>query len=190
MISEKIIVLMLRNEIISDEDKEIYLYGLHQGFVLLGNLLTMLLIGYLFDSIWEVLIFCISYIPLRSYAGGYHARTGFRCYVFSVAMILVFIYFTNFTFWNGVSLAGTTLISALIITLLAPVEDKNKPLDKNEKQIYRTITYMILCIIMGLNLFVWILKYDQISISLTISIAISAVMLLLGKVKNKIETTD
>lgn len=190
MISEKLIGFMLRNEIISYDDQEIYLYGLQQGLIILGNLLTVVIIAYYFNSVFECVIFLISYIPLRSYAGGYHTKNSLSCYMFSIIMIFIFIFSTKFFFWNGLGLAGITLVSALIITLLAPVEDFNKRLNKYERHIYRIITYIILWVLMGMNLFFWILEYEKVSVSLTLSIAISACMLAGGKVKNQKEIAD
>ena len=78
-VCEKATDLMVRNEIISSEDREIYVYGLKQGLILLINILTTLLIGFAFNKTTETIVFLASYIPLRVYAGGYHARTQMGC---------------------------------------------------------------------------------------------------------------
>lgn len=187
VISEKIVILMVQNEIIPVEDKELYVYGFHQGFILFANILTAIFMGFIFNRENEIIIFLAAYIPLRSNAGGYHAKTSFRCYVFSIIMIAVVISIIGLPFWNAFNVIAITTISAEIIMLFAPVEDLNKLLDQNEKQIYKKRTHIILSFLIGLAVFLWIVEQKQISISIIIAIAVLAFMLVLGRLKNKKE---
>jgi accessory gene regulator B len=65
---------MAQSEIISVEDNELYEYGLHQSFILLANIFTTILVGWIFNMMIESIIFLLAFVPLRSYAGGYHAK--------------------------------------------------------------------------------------------------------------------
>ena len=38
----------------------------------------------------------VTYIPIRVYAGGYHARINLRCYIFSVLMLIGVSYTLKF----------------------------------------------------------------------------------------------
>jgi len=187
MISEKIVALMVQNVIISDDDKELYVYGFHQGFILLANILTAILMGFLFNRMTEIIIFLAAYIPLRSNAGGYHAKTSFRCYVFSIAMIVVVIIVIGLHFWNALSVIAITTISTGVIMLYAPMEDTNKPLDQNEKRIYKKRTHIILSFMIGLAVLFWFVEQKQISMSITLAIDVLAFMLILGKFKNQMK---
>jgi len=184
MISEKIVALMVQNVIISADDKELYVYGFHQGFILLVNILTAILIGFLFNRETEIIIFFAAYIPLRSNAGGYHAKTSFRCYIFSTVMIVVVILVIGLHFWNALNVIAITTISTGVIMLFAPVEDINKPLDQNEKQIYKKRSHIILSFLIGLVVLFWLVEQKQISMSITLAIDVLAFMLVLGKLKN------
>ncbi|MGB4438355.1 MAG: accessory gene regulator B family protein [Sedimentibacter sp.] len=186
MISEKIVILMVQNLIIAAEDKELYVYGFHQGFILLANILTAILIGFLFNRETEIIIFLAAYIPLRSNAGGYHAKTSFGCYIFSIIMIVVVVSVIGLLFWNAFNLIAITTISAGIIMLFAPMEDINKPLDQNEKQIYKKRTYIILSFLIGLAVLFWLVEQKQISMSITLAIDVLAFMLVLGKLRNQV----
>ena len=187
MISEKIVVLMVQNVIISADDKELYVYGFHQGFILLANILTAILIGFLFNRETEIIIFLAAYIPLRSNAGGYHAKTSFRCYVFSIVMIVVVILVIGLHFWNALNVIAITTISTGIIMLFAPMEDINKPLDQNEKQIYKKRSHIILSFLIGLAVLFWLVEQKQISTSITLAIDVLAFMLVLGNSKNQMK---
>ena len=69
---------------ISEDRFAVCRYGIGQTFSILLNLVTTLCIGIAFGMIGESLLFLAAYIPLRSYAGGFHAATPMRCYWYSV----------------------------------------------------------------------------------------------------------
>ena len=74
---------------ISEERFSICRYGIKQLFSVCLNLLTTLCIGMVFGLVWESVLFTVAYIPLRSFAGGFHAKTPVRCYWYSAAMIVI-----------------------------------------------------------------------------------------------------
>ena len=68
-------------EKISDdkEEQEILQYGLHQGFTILLNLVTLIVCGILWNELSLMLFLFLGIFFLRPYAGGYHADTELRC---------------------------------------------------------------------------------------------------------------
>ena len=120
------------------EDKEVYRYGIQQGLNLTLNILTTIIIGVLCGMVYPSLMFLICYMPLRSFCGGYHAKTHLRCYIYSVIMITCILLVAKYTTFNIVLYEILVLISLIIILLLAPVEDENKKLDNVEKCICRS----------------------------------------------------
>lgn len=69
--------------IVQKSNKALYEYGLRQMFATILNILTMLLIGFIMGLAVPAMVYTIAYIPLRVYAGGYHASTPQRCWAFS-----------------------------------------------------------------------------------------------------------
>ena len=181
MTSKKITNLLVQSEIISAKDKELYEYGLHQGFILLINIFTTILLGWIFNMIIESIVFLVAYIPLRSYSGGYHAKTPFRCYILSVVMISVALLVVRSSIWNLISVTSVTVIASGIILLLAPVEDKNKPLQQNEREEFKKRTNILLGVLLGLIILFWFVEKQQISIGIMLTLVMVAIMLLLGK---------
>lgn len=74
-ISESITKKLEEAHAIKSEDREIYLYGVKQGLTILLNLITICAIGIVSKMLWQSILFMAAYIPLRSCAGGYHAKT-------------------------------------------------------------------------------------------------------------------
>ena len=182
-VCEKATDLMVQNEIISSEDREIYVYGLKQGSILLINILTTLLIGFVFNKTTETIIFLASYIPLRIYAGGYHARTQMGCYIFSIVMIISVLLAIEFIPWTNFICIIISMVSALIIFFLSPVEDTNKPLDAAEVKVYGKKAKVILGLELGVLVLMMTFGMKSVVVSMVISLIVLSFMLILGKVR-------
>ncbi|NFA59768.1 accessory gene regulator B family protein [Clostridium sporogenes] len=189
-ISEKIVDKLIDGNIIESEDKDLYTYGFHQGFLIIFNILTAIAIGLLFKMVWESLVFLMAYIPLRSYAGGYHARTPLRCYMFSLIIIIMVLLGIKFIYWNSIICIIVTFCTASIIFALQPVEDENKPLDKKERVVYKKRTKSILLVLIGIGLVFWFFDNEQISITIIMALFVITFMLILGKIKNTIKANN
>lgn len=89
--------------IISKSNRTLYEYGLRQMFATILNILTMLLIGFIMGLAVPAMVYTIAYIPLRVYAGGYHASTPQRCWAFSAIMLWIALCIVKYTpqmyFW-------------------------------------------------------------------------------------------
>lgn len=80
MISEDISFVLTKNRLISEEDREIYIYGIELLLTGLMTTGTLLLIGILFQQMFVTLAFMLVMISIRAYSGGYHANAYWKCY--------------------------------------------------------------------------------------------------------------
>jgi accessory gene regulator B len=175
----------VRKGIISEEDKVVYEFGIYQGMTLTINLLTILIVGYLFNEIFSLIAFSVFYLSIRSYAGGYHADTELRCYLVSTAMLLIVVYILKYVSISPYALMITLCFSITSLVLLAPVENHSKPLDDLEKKVYRSRTLKI----MVLQLCVMVISYFimmELFKVIVISFGMIAVILHLGCIKNRV----
>lgn len=186
-IAEKITNKLLTMQLVTDEEKDLYVYGFQQGFLLLFNMITIIIIGFFFNMVWQSVVFMVSYSLLRAYAGGYHTSTQLRCYIFSVGMIILVLWLINRFPWNGINVFITTAIASIIIFNLAPVEDKNKPLCQLEQAVFKKQTNIILRNLLGLIILLWFIGLKQVSICISVALLVLSIMLILGKIKNTIE---
>lgn len=183
-ISEKITDSLTRSGVITTEDKELYHYGVQQGLLMILNIITTFVIGLMFGMIWQSLIFLLAYIPLRSYAGGYHAKTQIRCYLFSIIIMSAALLGIKLIPWTSFICLTTSAFGAGIIFFLAPVEDSNKPLNEREIKVYKKRTrILLLCesIVMYISI---ILHNLQLSGCIAIVFMLLSTMLILGELKN------
>lgn len=76
--------------IIREEDVPIYRYGLEAMYSSLLELLSILALAALIGNFWQTVLFFAAFIPLRLYAGGYHASTRLRCFLTSLVVYAAF----------------------------------------------------------------------------------------------------
>lgn len=181
-IIQRVVDEMAVNSVIDIEDKGLYVYGLQQGLFMLLNILTIIIIGKIFGMLWQSVVFMITYIPLRTYAGGYHARTQLQCYISSVLLIVAVLLGIKFIPWTNFICITISIVSGLIIYILSPVEDMNKPLDAAEVKVYKKKARSILILeIIGL-LILTILRFENVVACMSISLLILNLMLIYGRI--------
>ena len=143
-----------------------------------------MIIGMVFGMLLESILFMVAYIPLRSYAGGYHAKTAVRCYFFSIVMISAVLWVMRYVMYSGLICGCLTAISGSVIWFLVPVEDRNKPLDDVEKVVYRKRARGMVLAESILLLFAILCNGERLGMCITLVLCVLALMLLLGKWKN------
>ncbi len=174
----------VKDGIITEEDKELYTFGMQQGIIIILNIISTIIMGIIFDMVWQSVVFLLAYMPLRSYAGGYHSRTQIRCYLVSLFIIAVALIGMKEIQWTSIIALFSVIISAGIIFTLTPVEDANKPLDASEKDLYKRKTRKILLLEILIALVFWFIN-KEISVCIIMVFDILSIMLLLGILNNR-----
>lgn len=177
--------LFIRSSVIREEDKALYQYGVEQICNIILNILTTVIIGALYGMIPEILIFMFAYIPLRIYAGGFHAKTPFRCYLCSVAITVIILSVMKFIEIPYFICIIVAITSSIVILKEAPIEDKNKPLDSVEKVVFRKRALCIWLAEIILLLLFSILKLVLFVVPISLSMLLEGVLVILGIIKNR-----
>lgn len=188
-ISQKIVKMLLQYNVITEDDYEVYIFGVYQNIVLIINLLTSFTIFALAGLIVEGILFSVFYSLLRSYAGGYHSQSLLVCYVLSVLVTVVIAYIVN-NINISYLLLIIYLISMILIWRLAPVDTRNKRLDEIEKTIYMKKVRYIIVTINIIMVFFYIFHYVQGIIMLILAVTMETVMLIAGKLDNYLENRE
>lgn len=121
-----------------EDEVELYRYAYSLLLMQAVNLLAAVVIGICFRAFSFLALFLLAFIPLRSFAGGYHAGTPLRCSVLSALMELgaAALYHFGWPTGLGDSLWLAAWGSGILIWLMAPLEARNKPLDAVERKRY------------------------------------------------------
>lgn len=190
--AEKIADKLLKSKTIAEEDKEVYVYGFKSGLTLILNLLTVIAIGAVFGMILESLAFMAFYMPFRSYAGGFHASTPWRCYGISWIMMAAVLIWLKFMPLLSIVCIAAIIIGSILCFVLAPVEDKNKPLDEKEQKVYKKRAYIILIVEICISAVMFFIFRTLFEVGAA-AIFVEGIMLVLGQIKkthNKRQMTN
>lgn len=168
---------------VSDEDEECYQYGLELAFSTLFNLGWMFLISVVMGKTWAFLIYAAVYVPMRLYAGGYHAANHFRCILFSVLSFTVcmVLSFVPLEYIHAIAICAMISIVAFVgFSFMAPLESENKPItNKQRKRAKRNLIvlqiilmfFLMLSVFQGqLHEFVLIAFYAEFSVLFSVFI--------------------
>ena len=184
-LAERIVEWQIKKHSLPDEDRGLYQYAYEVLLNQVINVLIAILIAVLFHAPMPVFLFLASYIPLRSYCGGHHARTNGGCTAVSAVLLCIICVIYRILPSNaGVIMQPVSyIISGLLIIRFAPVENVNKPLAEEESVRYRKISRYIWFgeSLVGMSLF--FIKSPA-GVVIALSHIVLCVMLYWGKVIN------
>lgn len=143
-------------EKISDDrdEQEIIQYGLHQGFLILCNILILMISGLFWGEVpFVMFVFCGIFF-LRPYAGGYHANTELRCSFLFAVIINMVILGKKVLVLSNMVLIGICVGMTVFIWIFAPVENPIHCLEENERKKYakntqRILLYYVFAMVLG-----------------------------------------
>lgn len=138
-----------------DKDKEeVIAYGIFACIQTAYSILCIIIVGLVLNVLKEALIFSFSGSFLRRTSGGVHSSTPSRCAITGAFVSGVIAWLIN-RFSNGISLNLLIIFEILIfliayylISKLAPVDSKAKPIKSKEKRnILRKKSIKIWCVL-------------------------------------------
>lgn len=153
--AKEIVDFQIKKGYLKDSERTKFVYAYEISINQLLNLLLTLLLVLCFGEVRGVGLFLLLYIPLRKYAGGFHAKSNEKCVLYS-ALVIIGVIFVNkvltmFDYDRGVVVA---IIGALMIyiNLVAPVEVRGNRLGKTEKKRYKNYVHLLSAIQVGVLL--------------------------------------
>lgn len=168
------------NENIDEDQAEIIKYGLELLTIKVTFIAALLVVGYLMNSFWECLIFIALFSGIRSYAGGYHADTRWKCFIESMltfAAVLGILKLTEKFLYITVIIAVLAVISAAVIIKFAPVDTENKRLDDDEKRLFRKKTIISLLLETAAAIVSFLIGFKSITCSVMLAVVVTAILM-------------
>ncbi len=179
---------LLANGSISEDEQELYIYGL---FMLLSSLMYLILacfLGCILGCVLESIIFYAAFQFIRRYAGGYHASTEMRCEILSTLSILacIVVLRLSMTYDFQFALLVVSAVSTVCIAVLCPLDTPEKPLSKKEFKYFRKISWLILSVISLVVIISYFVQLKWLRIFFTpccLSLILECFLLVAGKLK-------
>ena len=146
-LSQIIVDFFVKEDVVSEEQREIYQYGIELSVSTLMGLFIVLAIGVLSRRFTESVIFYIVFCLTRAFCGGFHAHSHLLCKVtFICVLILVLVMDLvldniEIYYWFVLYLYSLTIVCAF-----APVENPNKRLTSYDKKRCKIISIIFMVV--------------------------------------------
>lgn len=171
---------------IKQDEISVYQYGYTLIFERVVNIAIVILICLMTNRWLEIWGFLIVTIPLRSYAGGWHANKFWQCAIISNSIVILMLLIINkISIESVIVYIGVELIVLIAILLIVPIQNINKPLTPKEKKIYRRKTICIWIIECCLMLIFVIYKQYTYSLIILCAHSIVTIAVIAGKIGEK-----
>ncbi len=186
LISHKVACLLCKDEDCND-NYELYEYAVYIILSSAFHIITVIALGLCFNLLFESFIFYFTFIAIRKFAGGYHAKTPTRCYLFSVISSILMLCLIKYV--NSVGNIFTylliifELLCVVLIILMSPLDTENNPLNTHEKKCYKTLAVLISICILILSLYCVLTELRNIGHSLMCGVIMSSLVLLMRKIQ-------
>lgn len=171
---------LISEGIIHTEERQLIEYGLEQLKSAIIGLFITIVLGIVFGMLFQAIIFLMVCIPLRMYAGGYHADTRKGCYFISTIMLASCFWCLASIQWDAILCIIVSGICFLMILFMSPIENDKKALEPIEVLVYKKRTRMILSIESIILVFVVHIGQKEIYSTITINFLLVTISLLVG----------
>lgn len=125
---------------IEKRELNIYCYGLEVIYLSVLEVGSILLLAAWLGNFLETLLYFATFIPLRLFAGGYHADTRLGCYFASLCVYGVFSVVVAFATISYLEVVLFAMVALVIIWRCAPVVHKNRSVSYEEFNRARNIS--------------------------------------------------
>ncbi len=180
---------MIERRLISEEDRELYRYGIQLLAEKLLGLCSILLICILTGRVLQGVVFYLSYSMLRKYAGGYHAGKFITCYLSSCFMVFLCVMLSFLPFASVTSLILFAL-GASVVFLLSPAQHSARPLEDCEKRVYRKRTRLTLLLEFLIFTALYLLKLYSLCFVMGCAVFLLGVLVALQYIANRKNNTE
>lgn len=181
LLALKLTALSIRSGAIAATEEELYIFSYETLLAQLSHWAALLVFGLLLHQIWGTLLFMAFFIPLRSFAGGFHERNYFRCFLSSLMLYGILVCMCPILAERLINtvLLLVIMLCSVILFLRAPVADPNKPLDDKEISKYKKTSRWITMIELFLLMTAIVLKCDKVYITFALAGLVTATVLVL-----------
>ena len=136
---KKIVDGQVESGAVEAEERDVYVYGYQMLIEFCINIITSILIAFVFRAFDIVIIFTVAFLLIRGYVGGYHAKTSAGCFCWSACMLILSVIavkaVSNLEFINYFFLLEAAMLPCIFHG--SPIPDANKPITGNESMHFK-----------------------------------------------------
>ncbi len=182
-LSSVLLNFVVRNTNIESDMYDVYKYGIEITLSSILNISLIIVVSIILGDIVSGMMYLFCIIPIRSYCGGYHAPSYFRCNMYFVLTFLS-VYFISkslecFEHKLMIALIEVILLTSIIpILLFAPVKNQHKILAPAKTKKCRLISIILFLsyAIIALLLSIYEIRYGSILTTTLLAVSVLVVI--------------
>lgn len=129
----------------SEEDREVYIYGMECFFNKLFPIIFLSIWGLCTHRIPYVFVWIICFSLLRSYSGGYHAHSQFSCIFMTTSLGIISTAKQPFPYYENMTVIILLAVSSFILFVWkVPIINVQKPLNSQQARRHKWISIFIM----------------------------------------------
>ena len=179
-LSKTISHFLCKNNVIKEQELEIYQYGFEIIISTLLGFLITLLVGLIFQMVLLSVLYYVIFVVLRQLTGGYHADSYLKCNLIFSGVSLFTLGMTKLCYFSNLyTITFHVLILAIVVLSVckfAPIENPNKPMTEDELKRNHMFSIVLTLILVAAS---YILFYFQLEISILIAFTLLSISVLI-----------
>lgn len=182
---KKIYEKLIRTENYTAKELEIVLYGIHAIIEIGITFIICFFIMFITHSYIEGLLFFSVFIPLRSFAGGFHFDNAWICTIISTLYFFLIMETSHFTVVNCKISYILGILSMIAILCISPVINDSRPILPEEYHTFGIRLMLFICCIFVAESILYYLNNQHYLWLITLVLLSMICILFLGKIKWK-----
>ena len=128
---------LIAGDIIKEEEKAIYDYGIYLILMTLTSMSTIIILGIIWGKLELTVLFLLIISSIRHYTGGYHAKKYWTCYFLSCITYGVVLYLASYKILLGTIYLPILVVSATLYSLGVGSLNSEKNPKTEEEMLFR-----------------------------------------------------
>lgn len=183
MIADKITIWLVHNDVISEKDKDIYVYAIECLLLTIIPIIPVLVFGFFGGNIKGCMILMLTFFIIRKFCGGYHMDNPYMCAISSAITIIGVVYIGR---GNSIKMGYIYALIAAYLSLFInkPVDSDNRRLDSNEKAWCKRITILLCMVTVVVIVLLYVIGAYSECKYVMLGVIMAAILQMMGVVKN------
>ena len=163
------------------DEREIVDFGVERLVTIIVASFFVLFVGFLLNETIRSILLMICLFPLRQNAGGFHLNSKYACSIVSVLCLIGMLLIIKYCVISYYIAIIVLIIFSMPIVYWAPVGNRNRILDEDEKIVFGNRTRMIWLIETIVFLVLWSLNQSGWYIIIVLSVVVTGSLVSIGR---------
>lgn len=175
--SEKLSDWLIRNRAVKKEDRELYEYAIYIVVLTCMPLMVFFLACLFLGTLTEGMLFLFTFMVIRKFSGGYHAKRAEICFFLSSVILIVTMTVIDHIAYSRI-LFILTSAAAMIIMVFCPVDSENRRLDQEEHSQYKKVSCLLTVAGWSISIFLFYIHQGTYAVCVSVGVILAALLLL------------